>query len=62
MRSTARANNAMLRIATLIVALEVLVRDIDRWGTRFPEAKRRAEKLLGAYPARPRIWLMDKYM
>ncbi len=52
----------MLRIATLIVALEVLVRDIDRWGTRFPEAKRRAEKLLGAYPARPRIWLMDKYM
>jgi hypothetical protein len=61
-KSAKRANHASLSIATMIIALEVLVRDVDGWGARFPEAKRAAEALLGASMESQRPWLMDSYL
>lgn len=60
-RHAKRANSSFLRIATLVVSLEVLGRDYAAWGKRFPEAKRDAETLLGDYPVERRVWFMDKY-
>jgi len=39
-----------------------LARDFAGWGSRFPTAKREAEKLLGDYLQRQRVWLMDLYL
>ncbi len=61
-RGAKRANDSLLLIATLIVSLEVLARDFAGWGKRFPPAKREAERLLGDFPLRQRIWLMDMYL
>jgi hypothetical protein len=56
------ANESLLLIATVIVAVEVLVRDFAGWGKRFPGARREAEALLIDFPRRDRVWLMDKYL
>jgi len=61
-RGAKRANDTFLLIATIVVALEVLARDYAGWGTRFPTAKREAEKLLGEMPPGQRVWLMDRYL
>jgi len=61
-RGAKRANESFLRIAAAIVSLEVLARDFADWGKRFPRAKDEAEKLLGDYPQRQRVWLMDLYL
>jgi hypothetical protein len=61
-RGAKRANDSFMLIATSIVSLEVLARDFAGWGSRFPTAKAEAEKLLGDYPQRQRIWLMDLYL
>jgi len=61
-RGARRANESFLLVATIIVSLEVLVRDYAGWGKRFPEARREAEKVLGEIPLRPRTWLMDLYL
>jgi len=61
-RGAKRANDSFLVIATIIVSVEVLVRDYASWGKRFPAAKREAEKVLGEIPPRPRVWLMDLYL
>jgi hypothetical protein len=50
------------RIAIVVVALEILVRDVDGWRTHFPDAKLEAERLLDASPGRMRAWLLDRYM
>ena len=57
-----RANSSLQAVATLIVALEVLVRDFAGWGTQFPDAQREAKKLLDASPLRPRVWLINEYL
>jgi hypothetical protein len=61
-RGAKRANASFMLIATSVVSLEVLARDFAGWGSRFPTAKGEAEKLLGDYPQRQRIWLMDLYL
>lgn len=61
-RGARQANDSFLLIATIVVSLEVLVRDYASWGKRFPAAKREAEKVLGEIPLRPRVWLMDLYL
>ncbi|MGA2815724.1 MAG: hypothetical protein ABSE67_05415 [Xanthobacteraceae bacterium] len=61
-RGAKRANDSFMLIATAVVSLEVLARDFAGWGGRFPTAKREAEKLLGDYPQRQRVWLMDLYL
>lgn len=61
-RCAKRANDSLLLIATIIVSLEVLARDFAGWGKRFPAAKREADRLLGDFPLRQRMWLMDMYL
>jgi hypothetical protein len=61
-RYAKRANESLLLIATVIVAVEVLARDFSGWGKRFPVARREAEALLIDFPQRDRAWLMDKYL
>jgi len=61
-RCAKRANDALLLIATVVVSLEALARDFAGWGKRFSTAKREAERLLGDFPLRQRVWLMDMYL
>jgi hypothetical protein len=61
-RGAKRADGSFLLIATAIVSLEVLARDFSGWGTRFPAAKREAERVLGELPQLRRTWLMDLYL
>ena len=58
-RGAKRANNSLLLIATIVVSLEVPVRDYASWGKWFPSAKAEAERLLSEVPLRPRTCLMD---
>ena len=51
-----------LLIATVVVSLETLARDFAGWGKRYPNMKREAERLLGGFPLRERVWLMDMYL
>lgn len=60
-RSLKRANCSLLCIATVTMALEILMRDFAAWGTQFPDARQNAEKLLGASLTR-RAWFMDAYL
>lgn len=61
-RSAQRANDSLVLIATVIVSLEVLIRDFYGWGKRFPAAKRTAECLLADFALRPRSWFLDQYL
>jgi hypothetical protein len=61
-RGAKRANESFLVIATLVVSLEILVRDFAGWGTRHPAPKREAEALMGGRPLSERNWLMDRYL
>jgi hypothetical protein len=61
-RCAKRANQSFLRLATAIVAIEVLIRDFAGWGQRYPAARREAELLLGEFLIDQRNWLMDKYL
>ena len=60
-RGAKRANDSFLMIATAIVSVEVLARDVAGWGKRFPAAKRTADKLVGEASPNRRTWLMDQY-
>lgn len=61
-RCAKRANDAFRLIATVVVSLETVARDFAGWGKRFPNTKREAERLLGGFPLKPRVWLMDMYL
>jgi hypothetical protein len=61
-RCAKRANELLLLVATVIVALEVLARDYGGWGKRFPAAKREAEAMLVDFPLRSCNWFMDRYL
>ncbi len=61
-RCAKRANDSLLLIATIVLSLEALARDFAGWGKRFPIAKREAETLLGAFPLKERVWLLDMYL
>ena len=61
-RSAKHANNSFVLIATAILTLEVLARDIGGLGTQFPNGKQEANELLRISPLKPRIWLMDTYI
>ncbi len=62
LRNPKRANELLVSIAVIILALEVLVRDFSGWGNQFPDAKQRAKLMLAAHIPRPRLWLMDTYV
>jgi len=61
-RCAKRANDSFRLIAIVVVSLETLARDFAGWGKRFPNTKREAERLLGAFPLRQCVWLMDMYL
>lgn len=61
-RCAKRANNSLLLIATVVLSLEALARDFAGWGKRFPIAKREAERWLGGFPLKQRVWLLDVYL
>lgn len=61
-RSAKRTNDLLRIIAKVMLAMEVLSIDFAGWGTRFPDAKRQAETILGATPFRSRLWTMDYYL
>ncbi len=61
-RCAKRANDSLLLIATVVLSLEALGRDFAGWGKRFPIAKREAERLLGGFPLKQRVWLLDMYL
>jgi hypothetical protein len=60
---TRRAKPAKERqwhVVALVLACEILVRDLGGWSAQFPDAKRRAEKLF-AEVSTDRGWLVDTY-
>jgi len=61
-RCAKRANESLLLIATIALSLETVARDFAGWGKRFPIARHEAERLLGGFPLRQRVWLMDMYL
>ena len=61
-RGARRANETFIAIAAIVMSVEVLARDFAGWGKQFPNAKSRAEKILGEPPSGPRITLMDLYL
>ena len=61
-RCAKRANDSLLLIATVVLSLEALARDFAGWGKRFPSARREAERLLGGFPLKQRVWLLDLYL
>ncbi len=61
-RSAKRANESLVLIATVVLSLEILVRDFSGWGKRFWSAKRTAEGLLADFELKPRTWFLDQYL
>jgi hypothetical protein len=61
-RGVKRADAALLRVATIVMALEALARNFAKWGTRFPDGKKEAESLLGEPLIGRRVWFMDTYL
>jgi hypothetical protein len=61
-RCAKRANESLMLIATVILSLEILIRDFSGWGKRFSSAKRTAEGLLAEFNLRPRTWFLDQYL
>lgn len=61
-RGMRQANDSLLFVATVIMAVEGLVRNFAAWGAQFPAARQQAGKLLAASPASQRVWFMDTYL
>jgi hypothetical protein len=61
-RRAKHANDSFVVIATAIVALEVLTRDLAGWGAKFPNARQEASELLSTRPLKDRVWLVDRYL
>jgi hypothetical protein len=61
-KSAKRTNELLRMIAKIILAMEILCDNFADWGTRFPDAKQRAEAILSATAFKSRLWLMDHYL
>lgn len=60
---TRRANSAkeqQQQVAALILACEILTRDVGGWSAQFPEAKQKAQQLSAA-ASEKREWLVETY-
>jgi hypothetical protein len=49
-------------LVSIVLAIECLGCDFAGWGTRYPEAKRKANEILDTYFINNRIRLLDLYM
>ena len=49
-------------LAAIVLSIECLGCDFAGWGTRYPEAKRKADEILDNYFFKNRVRLLDVYM
>jgi hypothetical protein len=61
-RSAKRANEGLVCIATVILAVEILATGFAGWGVRYPGARKRAQALLEEYVPSSRAWLIERYL
>ena len=61
-RSAKRANEGLVSIASVILAVEILSIGFAGWGSRYPAARTKAQALLEAYMPGSRPWLIERYL
>jgi hypothetical protein len=61
-RSAKRANEGLVGIATIILAIEILATGFAGWGIRYPAARKRAQTILEEFVPSSRAWLIERYL
>jgi hypothetical protein len=61
-RSAKRANEGLVSIASVILAVEILSIGFAGWGNRYPAARKKAQALLEEYVPGSRPWLIERYL
>jgi hypothetical protein len=61
-RSAKRANEGLVCIASIILAIEILSSGLAGWGNRYPHARKKAQALLQEYVPSSRAWLTERYL
>jgi hypothetical protein len=61
-RSAKRANEGLVCIATIILAIEILATGFAGWGIRYPAARKKAQALLEEFVPSSRAWLIERYL
>jgi len=61
-RSAKRANEGLVCIASIILAIEILARGFAGWGNRYPNARKKAQAPLEEYVPSSRAWLIERYL
>jgi hypothetical protein len=61
-RSAKRANEGLIGIATLILALEILTTGTAGWGDRYPGARKSAQAIRDEFVPNARPWLIECYL
>jgi len=61
-RSAKRANEGLVSIASIILAVEILSIGFAGWGNRYPAARKKAQALLEECVRGSRPWLIERYL
>jgi hypothetical protein len=61
-RSAKRANEGLIGIATLILALEILATGTAGWGDRYPAERKTAQAIRNEFVPNARPWLIECYL
>jgi hypothetical protein len=61
-RSAKRANDGLIGIATLILALEILATGTAGWGDRYPAERTKAQAIRDEFVSNARPWLIECYL
>jgi hypothetical protein len=61
-RSAKRANEGLVSIASIILAVEILSIGFAGWGNRYPAARKKAQALLEEYVPGSRPCLIERYL
>jgi hypothetical protein len=61
-RSAKRANEGLVCIASIILAIEILSSGFAGWGNGCPNARKKAQALLEEYVPSSRAWLSERYL
>ena len=61
-RSAKRANEGLVAIASIILAIEILSSGFAGWGSRYPNARKKAQALLEEHVPSSRTWLIERYL
>ncbi len=60
--NSSERNEYSTYLASIVLSIECLGCDFAGWGTRYPEAKKKADGILDNYLANKRMRLLDVYM